>query len=169
MFGPTATLFIAGTIMISIFGCLSATVLYGPRVFFAMAKDKSFFQSMAFIHPRFRVPTKAIFWQAVWSSLLCLTGTYQALFEYVVFALVIFFSATGLAVIILRYKQPGVKRPYKVWGYPIIPLLFVLINLGVFVNTIMAQPLQSMVGLIILLIGIPAFLYWKSKEKKSRI
>ena len=70
LFGPTATLFIAGTIMISIFGCLSATVLYGPRVFFAMAKDKSFFQSMAFIHPRFHVPTKAIFWQAVWSSLL---------------------------------------------------------------------------------------------------
>jgi len=169
LFGPTATLFIAGTIMISIFGCLSATVLYGPRVYFAMAEDKSFFQSMAFIHPRYRVPTKAILWQAVWSSLLCLTGTYQALFEYVVFALVIFFAATGLAVVILRYKQPHAKRPYKAWGYPFIPLLFVLINLGVFFNTIMAQPLQSLVGLIILLIGIPAFLYWKSKEKKSRV
>ncbi|NIM90568.1 MAG: amino acid permease [Candidatus Aminicenantes bacterium] len=169
LFGPTATLFIAGTIMISIFGCLSATVLYGPRVFFAMAKDKSFFQSMAYIHPRYHVPTKAIFWQAVWSSLLCLSGTYQALFEYVVFALVIFFAATGLAVIILRYKHPETQRPYKVWGYPVIPLLFVLINLGVFVNTITAQPLQSLVGLVILLIGIPAFLYWKSKEKRSRI
>jgi len=169
LFGQTATLFIAATIMISIFGCLSASILYSPRVYFAMAKDKSFFQSMAFIHPRFHVPTKAIFWQAVWSSLLCLSGTYQALFEYVVFALVIFFAATGLAVIILRFKQPEAQRPYKTWGYPVIPLLFVLINLGVFVNTITAQPLQSLVGLIILLIGIPAFLYWKSKEKKSRI
>jgi len=167
LFGPTATLFIAGTIMISIFGCLSAAILYGPRVFFAMAEDRTFFKNMAFIHPRFRVPTKAIFWQAVWSSLLCLSGTYQNLFEYVVFALVIFFAATGLAVIVLRFKQPEVKRPYRTWGYPIIPLLFVLINLGVFFNTIMAQPLQSLVGLIILLIGVPAFLYWRSKAKKQ--
>jgi APA family basic amino acid/polyamine antiporter len=169
LFGPTATLFIAATIMISIFGCLSASILYSPRVYFAMAEDRSFFKSMAYVHPRYRVPTKAILWQAVWSSLLCLSGTYQALFEYVVFALVIFFAATGLAVIILRFKQPQAQRPYKTWGYPVIPLLFVLINLGVFVNTIVAQPLQSLVGLIILLIGIPAFLYWKSKEKKSRI
>jgi APA family basic amino acid/polyamine antiporter len=169
LFGQTATLFIAATIMISIFGCLSASILYSPRVYFAMAEDRSFFQSMAYIHPRYRVPTKAILWQAIWSSLLCLSGTYQALFEYVVFALVIFFAATGLAVIILRFKRPQAQRPYKTWGYPLLPLLFVLINLGVFVNTIMAQPLQSLVGLIILLIGIPAFLYWKSKEKKSRI
>lgn len=169
LFGPTATLFIAATIMISIFGCLSASILYSPRVYFAMAEDRSFFQNMAFVHPRYRVPTKAILWQAVWSSLLCLSGTYQALFEYVVFALVIFFAATGLAVIILRFKQPQAKRPYKTWGYPIIPLIFILINLGVFLNTIMAQPLKSLVGLMILLIGIPAFLYWKSKEKKSRI
>jgi APA family basic amino acid/polyamine antiporter len=167
LFGPTATLFIAGTIMISIFGCLSASILYGPRVFFAMAEDRTFFKNMAFIHPRFRVPTKAIFWQAVWSSLLCLSGTYQDLFEYVVFALVIFFAATGLAVVVLRFKQPEVKRPYRTWGYPIIPLLFVLINLGVFLNTIMAQPLQSLVGLIILLIGVPAFLYWRSKAKRQ--
>lgn len=167
LFGPTATLFIAGTIMISIFGCLSASILYSPRVYFAMSEDRSFFQSMAYIHPRYRVPTKAILWQAVWSSLLCLSGTYQALFEYVVFALVIFFATTGLAVIFLRFKRPEAKRPYRVWGYPIIPLLFVLINLGVFLNTILAQPVQSLVGLIILLIGIPAFLYWRSKTKKQ--
>lgn len=168
LFGPTATFFISGMIMISIFGCLSAAILYGPRVYFAMAEDKSFFKSMSFIHPRYRVPTKAIVWQAVLSSLLCLSGTYQDLFEYVVFALVIFFAATGLAVIVLRFKQPETKRPYRAWGYPFIPLLFVLINLAVFFNTIMAQPLQSLVGLIILLIGIPAFLYWKAKAKKTR-
>lgn len=139
----------------------------GPEFFFAMAEDKSFFKNMAFIHPRYHVPTKAIFWQAIWSSLLCLSGTYQDLFEYVVFALVIFFAATGLAVIVLRFKQPETKRPYRAWGYPFIPLLFVLINLAVFLNTIWAQPLQSLMGLIILLIGIPAFLYWKAKAKKT--
>jgi len=167
LFGPTATLFISGTIMISIFGCLSASILYGPRVFFAMAQDRCFFKSMRYVHPRYRVPTKAIVWQGIWSSLLCLSGTYQDLFEYVVFALVIFWAATGLAVIILRFKQPETPRPYKAWGYPVLPILFVLINLGVFLNTIWAQPLQSLIGLLILIAGIPAFLYWKSKANKT--
>ncbi len=167
LFGQTATLFISGTIMISIFGCLSASILYGPRVFFAMAQDRCFFKSMRYVHPRYRVPTKAIVWQGIWSSLLCLSGTYQDLFEYVVFALVIFWAATGLAVIILRSKQPTIPRPYKSWGYPVLPILFVLINLGVFLNTIWAQPLQSLIGLLILIAGIPAFLHWKSKETKT--
>jgi APA family basic amino acid/polyamine antiporter len=167
LFGSTATLFISGTIMISIFGCLSASILYGPRVFFAMAQDRCFFKSMSYVHPRYRVPTKAIVWQGIWSSLLCLSGTYQDLFEYVVFALVIFWAATGLAVIILRFKQPEISRPYKAWGYPFLPILFVLINLGVFLNTIWAQPLQSLIGLVILIAGIPAFLYWQSKQRAS--
>lgn len=164
LFGPTATFFVSAMIMVSIFGCLSATVIYGPRVYFAMAEDRSFFQSMTHIHPRYHVPSKAIIWQAVWSSLLCLTGTYKDLFEYVVFSLVIFFAATGLAVIVLRFKRPDAPRPYRAWGYPVLPLLFVLINLAVFVNTIWAQPRQSAVGLVILLVGIPAFLYWRSKS-----
>jgi APA family basic amino acid/polyamine antiporter len=166
LFGPTATFFISATIMISIFGCLSASILFGPRVYFAMAQDRCFFNSMRYVHPRFRVPTKAIVWQGIWSSLLCLSGTYQDLFEYVVFALVIFWAATGLAVIILRFKQPETPRPYRAWGYPILPILFVLINLGVFLNTIWAQPLQSLIGLLILIAGIPAFLYWQSRESK---
>lgn len=164
LFGSTATFFISATIMISIFGCLSASILYGPRVFLAMAQDRCFFKSMRYVHPRYRVPTKAIVWQGIWSSLLCLSGTYQDLFEYVVFALVIFWAATGLAVIILRSKQPETPRPYKAWGYPVLPLLFVLINLGVFLNTIWAQPRKSLIGLVILAAGIPAFLYWQSKE-----
>lgn len=169
LFGPKATLLISATIMVSIFGCLSASILYGPRVYYAMAEDRSFFRSMAYIHPRYRVPTKSIIVQALWSSLLCLSGTYQALFEYVVFALILFFAATGLAVIILRFKQPNKRRPYKTWGYPLIPLLFVVINLAVFFNTVWAQPLKSAVGLIILFIGIPAFLYWKKKSNQEII
>jgi APA family basic amino acid/polyamine antiporter len=167
LFGQTATLFISGTIMISIFGCLSASILYGPRVFFAMAQDRCFFRSMKYVHLRFRVPTKAIVWQGIWSSLLCLSGTYQDLFEYVVFALVIFWAATGLAVIILRFKQPEILRPYKAWGYPFLPVLFILINLGVFLNTIWAQPIQSLIGLVIIVAGIPSFLYWQSKDREA--
>ena len=167
LFGPTATHFFSAAIMISIFGCLSATIIYGPRVYYAMAKDRSFFKSMAYIHPRYRVPSKALVGQAIWSSLLCLSGTYKGLFEYVVFALVIFFALTGFAVIILRFKQPDRKRPYKTWGYPVIPLFFVIINLAVFFNTVINQPLKSTIGLIMLAMGIPAFLYWKKGARKD--
>jgi len=82
-------------------------------------------------------------------------------------SLVIFWAATGLAVIVLRFKQPAIPRAYKTWGYPFLPILFVLINLGVFVNTILAQPRQSLIGLVILLAGIPAFLYWQSKGNSA--
>lgn len=167
LFGPTATHFFSAAIMISIFGCLSATIIYGPRVYYAMAKDGSFFKSMAYIHPRYRVPSKALVGQAIWSSLLCLSGTYKGLFEYVVFALVIFFALTGFSVIVLRFKQPDRKRPYKTWGYPVIPLFFVIICLAVFFNTVINQPLKSTIGLIMLSIGIPAFLYWKKQAKKD--
>lgn len=169
LFGPTATHFFSAAIMISIFGCLSATIIYGPRVYYAMAKDKLFFKSMAYIHPKYRVPTKALIGQAIWSSLLCLSGTYKGLFEYVVFALVIFFALTGFAVIVLRFKQPDRKRPYKTWGYPVIPLFFVIINVAVFCNIVINQPLKSTIGLIMLGIGIPAFLYWKKKARKEII
>jgi APA family basic amino acid/polyamine antiporter len=161
LFGPVATSAIAAAIMVSVFGCLSATILYGPRVYLAMAEDRAFFRSMTYIHPRYRVPSKALTGQAIWSCLLCLSGKYQALYEYVVFALVIFFAATGFGVIVLRRRRPEVHRPYRVWGYPAVPILFVLINLAVFLNTVTAQPLKSLIGLAFLLVGIPAYFYWQ--------
>ncbi len=164
LFGKAAADIISAAIMVSTFGCLSATILYGPRVYFAIAEDRLFFRSMAYVHPRYRVPSKALIGQAIWSCLLCLSGTYQALYEYVVFALVIFFAVTGLAVFVLRRKQPDAPRPYRTWGYPLLPFLFVLINIGVFLNTITAQPGKSFVGLILLSLGIPVYFYWIKKK-----
>lgn len=161
LFGPRITAVISGAIMVSILGCLSALIFSGPRVYFAMADNGSFFRRMSFIHPRYHVPTKAIAGQAVWASLLCLSGTYKDLYEFVVFAYVIFYVLTGLAVLILRRKQPDRRRPYKVWGYPVLPLFFAFVNMCIFFNTVIAQPIKSGLGLIILLLGIPAFLYWK--------
>jgi APA family basic amino acid/polyamine antiporter len=169
LFGAEATDVISAAIMISIFGCLSATILYGPRVYFAIAEDGLFFRSMTYIHPRYRVPSKALTGQAIWSCLLCLSGTYQALYEFVVFALVIFFAATGLAVIVLRRKQPQTRRPYRAWGYPLLPLVFVLINVAVFFNTVTAQPRKSIIGLIILSLGIPAYFYWIKRKEDKRL
>jgi APA family basic amino acid/polyamine antiporter len=161
LFGPTVTSVFSAAVMVSVFGCLSATIIYGPRVYLAMSEDKAFFKSMSYVHPRFRVPTKALRGQAVWSCILCLTGTYQALYEYVVFALVIYFAATGFSVIVLRRKMPDKPRPYRAWGYPVVPLLFVLVNIAVFFNTILAQPVKSLIGLGIIGLGLPAYLYWK--------
>ena len=163
LFGQGAAGFVAAAITISTFGCLAATILFGPRVYYAMAESGLFFRSMSVIHPRSRVPGRAIIWQGVWAALLCLSGTYQTLYEYVVFALVLFFAATGAAVLVLRIKKPDVPRPYHAWGYPAVPLIFVLINLAVFGNSLYSQPRESLLGLLIILAGVPAFLYWKRK------
>jgi len=165
LFGPTATSVFSGAITISIFGCLSANILFGPRVYLAMAEDKLFFRGMSYIHPRYHVPSKALIGQAVWSCLLCLSGTYQDLYEFVVFALVIFFGATGLAVIVLRRTRPHLSRPYRTWGYPVVPLLFALVNLLIFLNTVISQPQKSLFGLLLLGLGIPAYFYWQRKAR----
>ena len=167
LFGPSAGGLMAGLIAVTIFGCLSATVIYGPRVFYAMAKDGLFFSSLKDIHPRYRVPGKAIIASAAWACVLCLSGKFQALIEYVVFALVLFFAGSGLAIIVLRRRRPDIERPYKAWGYPVLPWLFVAINLAVFANRIIAQPKESLGGALILLLGIPAYFYWRAKSRKS--
>jgi APA family basic amino acid/polyamine antiporter len=167
LFGLGGGSLMAVLIAVTIFGCLSATLIYGPRVFFAMARDGLFFSGFKDIHPRFRVPAKAIAGQAVWASLLCLSGQFQALIEFVVFALVLFFAASGLAVIVLRRRQPGRERPYKTWGYPVLPLLFVAMNLAIFLNRVIAQTKESLGGIIILLLGIPAYWYWKTQSRRT--
>jgi APA family basic amino acid/polyamine antiporter len=167
LFGPRAAGYVAAAITISSFGCLAATILYGPRVLYAMAESGLFFRGMGRIHARYRVPGQAIIWQGVWSALLCLSGTYQTLYEYVVFALVLFFAATGAAVLVLRVRKPDAPRPYHAWGYPVVPLVFILINLAVFGNSILSQPRESLVGLLIILAGVPAFLYWKKKRSDN--
>jgi APA family basic amino acid/polyamine antiporter len=169
LFGTRAAGYVAAAITISSFGCLAATILYVPRVLYAMAESGLFFRGMSRIHPRFRVPGRAIIGQGIWSALLCLSGTYQTLYEYVVFALVLFFAATGAAVLVLRVRKPDLPRPYHAWGYPVVPLVFIVINLAVFGNSIYSQPRESLLGLLIILAGVPAFLYWKKKKIRQSL
>lgn len=169
LFGPGVGRLFGALIALSIFGCLSATIIYGPRVFYAMAKDGLFFKRLADIHPRYRVPGRALVAQAVWSCLLCLSGTFQSLIEYDIFALVLFFALTGFAVILLRRKRPDAERPYRAWGYPVLPVLFILANLAVFLNTIWTQPRQSLIGVGILAAGLPAYMFWKRRRGRSPV
>ncbi len=164
--GPIGASIIAFTILFSITGATNQNFLCSPRVYFAMARDGLFFKNIARIHPRFLTPHVSIFALAGWSALLSLSGTFEQLFTYVIFGQWIFFGLTVAAVMILRRKRPDIPRPHKTWGYPVTPVIFILSALFVSVNTLINQFWNSFAGLAIIFLGLPAYLYWKSKAKR---
>ncbi|MBI2428088.1 MAG: amino acid permease [Ignavibacteriales bacterium] len=158
---------ISAMVMISTFGTVNATSMTTARVFYAMAKDKMFFKSMGQVHPKFRTPAKSLVVQGTWASILCLTGTYDQIFTYVIFAGWIFYALGAAAVFILRSKQPNAVRSYKVPWYPVIPIVFIIVATWFVYNTIVEQTADSMVGLLLLVAGIPFYLYWQNQMKKA--
>jgi APA family basic amino acid/polyamine antiporter len=148
-------------VVISTFGCISATVLYAARGYLPMAQDGLFFRRLSRIHPRYRTPTACLVAQGAWSVVLTFTGKYDQLYTYVVFALFLFHALTGAAVIVLRRTQPHTPRPYRTWGYPVVPVVFVLAATALLVNTLVEKPLESVLGLLLMAAGIPAYLWWK--------
>jgi len=164
LFGSGASALFSALVMVSIFGCLNANLLFGPRVFYAMARDGHFFRAMGRLGSRSRVPTGALWGQAAWSAALCLSGTYESLYEYMVFALLLFFAATGMAVFVLRRKAPGLPRPYKTWGFPVVPAIFIAMCLAVFASIVASQPLKSLAGTGLLAAAIPVYMIWKRRR-----
>jgi APA family basic amino acid/polyamine antiporter len=164
LFGSGWSAAFSALVMISVFGCLNANILFGPRVFYAMAHDGHFFRAMGRLGARSHVPTGALWGQAAWSAVLCLSGTYQSLYEYMVFALLLFFAATGLAVFVLRRKAPDMPRPYKAWGHPVVPVVFILTSLAVFASIVTEQPWKSLVGLGLLAAGVPVYFVWRTRS-----
>jgi APA family basic amino acid/polyamine antiporter len=160
-FGSTAGTLMAGLILISILGCLSATIIYSPRIYYAMANDGLFFKNFTKVHPKYHSPSTAILWQGIVASLLCLTGSYEQLFTYVVFAVLLFFVGVVAAVFVLRRRKPDVERPYHVWGYPVVPGLFGLIIIWIMINTLIEKPVESVLGLVLIVSGLPVYFYWK--------
>jgi APA family basic amino acid/polyamine antiporter len=167
LFGGGGAALFSALVMVSVFGCLNANLLFGPRVFFAMARDGHFFRGMGRLGPRSRVPTGALWGQAAWSAALCLSGTYESLYEYMVFALLLFFAATGVAVFVLRRKAPGLARPYRTWGFPVVPLIFIVMSLGVFASIVASQPFKALAGGGLLAAGVPVYLIWRARKKNS--
>jgi len=165
--GPIGATIVAFLILISITGAANGNMLTGPRVYYAMAKDKLFFKPVAKVHRKFLTPHISIIALAVWSSLLCLTGTFEQLFTYVVFGLWIFMGLTVAGVMILRRKRPDVPRPYKTWGYPVTPILFILSAFYLSINSLINTFWNSFAGLAIIFIGIPVYLYWKGRQKAT--
>ena len=167
--GPVGASVIALAILFSITGATNGHLLTGPRVYFAMARDGLFFRKVAEVHPRFLTPHFSIVALAGWSALLSLSGTFEQLFTYVVFGLWISYGLTVGAVLILRRKRPDLRRPYRTWGYPWTPALFVLAALFISVNTLVNRFWNSFAGLFILLLGLPAYFYWRRKLDKEPI
>ena len=152
---------IALVVMISSFGTVNATALTAARVTYAMAKDGLFFKSLGNVTERFHTPGKALIAQGIWTSLLTLSGTYDQLFTYVMFAGWIFYALGAAGIFVLRRKIPSTHRSYRVPGYPVVPMFFIIVATWFVVNTLLEQTADSLVGLVLLLLGVPFYLYWK--------
>ncbi len=166
VFGEYAAVIMAVFIMISTFGCNHGLILAGPRVYYAMARDGLFFKKVGEIN-RKGVPGFAIAVQGVWAVLLCLSGTYSDLLDYVIFAVLLFFTLTISAIFVLRVKRPDIPRPYKAFGYPVIPAIYVMTTAFIMVILLIYKPTYTFPGLAIVLLGIPVFFLWKKFSKNS--
>ncbi len=165
--GPIGASVVAFIILFSIMGAANGHVLTGPRVYYAMAKDGLFFRKMASVHPKFHTPHVSILVVGTWSIILSLSGTFEQLLRYVVFGHWIFMGLAVSAVFVLRKKRPGLPRPYRTLGYPVTPGLFVLAALFVTINALIGTFWNSFAGLLIIALGIPAYVYWSRKRARA--
>ncbi|MBA2685424.1 MAG: amino acid permease [Gemmatimonadaceae bacterium] len=165
VFGASGATFMAILILISTFGCNNGLILAGARVYFAMARDALFFRRAGKLNAK-SVPSFALIIQSVWVSLLCLTGTYGQLLDYVIFAALLFYVLTTIGLFILRSKHPEIERPYRAVGYPVLPALYILLAGAVAIILLLAPQTrtQALSGLVIVLIGIPVYALWRRVE-----
>jgi APA family basic amino acid/polyamine antiporter len=166
LFGPGATVAIALAVTAAAFGCLSAGIVPGPRIVWALAKDGLFPAPFARVHPRFQTPSFAIGVQAALMSILCLSGRYDQLYTYATFAVILAYTATGVCLFVFRRTRPEAPRPYRCWGYPIVPGIFVATSALLAINTVAQQPRETLAGLGILLLGVPVYFWMRGKAKR---
>jgi len=163
--GAGGVLFISLLILLTTLGCTNASILTGARPYYAMAKERLFFPGIAKLNHA-NVPSNSLLWQGIWASILVLSGTFDQLTDMIIFAVFIFYGATTLGVFVLRRKMPDAPRPYKVWGYPVVPAIFILFCIGLIFNTVIARPREAAIGMTLILSGIPVYLYLKRKYGK---
>jgi APA family basic amino acid/polyamine antiporter len=162
IFGANGAAIMACAILISTFGCNNGLILSGARVYYAMARDGLFFQK-AGVLSRNSVPAFALIAQSVWTSLLCLTGTYNQLLDYVIFAALLFYALTTIGLFILRVKRPDEPRPYRAVGYPVLPALYILFASGIAITLLVADKtrVQALSGLALVVLGVPVYYLWR--------
>ena len=162
--GPSGAIVISAFIMLTSFGTVNAQLMAAPRVYYAMSGHGIFFKIFQYVHPRFRTPIASIVLQGVWASVFALTGTYVQLIGFTAFFTYVFLTLAVVGLMILRKKEPHLPRPYRTWGYPVTPILFLLISGGVLVNAFIIDFTRPLLGLLILAVGLPFYIYWKRRQ-----
>jgi APA family basic amino acid/polyamine antiporter len=168
---------IAVAIMISTFGTVNGTLMMSARVYYAMARERLFFRKLSAVHPRFRTPGPSLVAQCAWTCVLILSGTFDQLTDMLIFVSWIFYAAAALSVIVLRRRLPDHERPYRVWGYPVVPVVFIIFAMVYVVFTLysdvshylsgQAPLINSLFGLLLVALGIPGYLFWKRRKAKE--
>ncbi len=164
--GSYGVLFISLLICLTTLGATNATILTTGRVYYAMAKEGLFFEKAARINHA-KVPANSLIFQGVWACILVLSGTFDQLTDMVIFAVFIYYGATTLGVFILRRRMPDAPRPYKVWGYPVVPAIVVLFSVALIINTVYARPREAAIGLVLMLTGVPLYFYFNRKKGRT--
>lgn len=167
IFHSAGAYLMAAAILISTFGCANGMTLAGARVYYAMSNDGLFFKSVGKLHPRYKTPVAGLIVQAVWTVVLCISGSYGQLLDYIIFAELVFYILTIAGLFVLRAKQPDAPRPYRAWGYPLLPALYVLMAAWICVVLLRYKPQYTWPGLVIVLLGIPVYLFWSRARRAA--
>jgi APA family basic amino acid/polyamine antiporter len=154
----------AAAILISTFGCVNGLTLAGARVYYAMSNDGLFFKAVGKLHPKYKTPVAGLLVQAVWAIFLCLSGSYGQLLDYIIFAVLVFYILTILGLFVLRVKQPNANRPYRAFGYPLLPALYIVLASWICIVLLRYKPQYTWPGLVIVLLGIPVYFLWSRRS-----
>jgi APA family basic amino acid/polyamine antiporter len=163
MLGTTGGTLMAIAIMLSTFGCCNGLILAGSRVYYAMAKDGLFFKSVAKLHPKHKTPAVSLMVQMVWTCILCVSGSYGQLLDYIIFAVLVFYILTIFGLFVLRRTRADAERPYRAIGYPVLPAIYIVMALFIDVVLLRYKPQFTWPGLIIVLLGIPVYFLWSRR------
>jgi APA family basic amino acid/polyamine antiporter len=167
MFGTSGGTLMAIAIMLSTFGCCNGLILAGARVYYAMAKDGLFFRNVAKLHPTYKTPAVSLMVQMVWTCVLCVSGSYGQLLDYIIFAVLVFYILTIFGLFVLRRTHPEVERPYRAVGYPVLPAIYIVMALFIDVVLLRYKPQYTWPGLIIVLLGIPVYYLWSRHSRQA--
>jgi len=168
IFGSAGAGIMAIAIMISCFGCDNGLILAGARVYYAMARDRLFFRRAGELHPKYRTPAHSLFMQCIWTCILCISGSYGQLLDYIIFAVLVFYILTIAGLFVLRVKRPNEPRPYRAIGYPVLPAVYILMAVFIDVVLLRYKPQYTWPGLIIVLLGIPVYFIWSRRSREQR-
>ena len=164
IFGPVGAQIMAIAILVSTFGCNNGLILAGARVYYAMARNGLFFRSAGRLHPKYHTPAHSLLMQCVWTCILCISGSYGQLLDYIIFAVLVFYILTIAGLFVLRVKRPNEPRPYRAIGYPVLPAMYILMAVFIDVVLLRYKPQYTWPGLIIVLLGIPVYFLWSKRN-----